>query len=87
MQRSLQLGERLRVGNGEVPMILMECLYYPDRGNSSWTWIDPVSNQSREDLPTCAAKCALNPLARSDLQSNWSGLVSQGTWQNIINIA
>ena len=54
----------------------MECVYYPDRGNASWTWVEPESNNTREDLPTCLRKCKADPLNRSDLKRNWTTLVN-----------
>ena len=65
----------LRVGDTDQPSINIECVYNPELGNASWTWIDPLTNESREDLPTCQSKCKLDPLTRTDLSRNWTGLV------------
>ncbi len=53
----------------------MECVFYPDRGNTSWTWIEPGTNNTREDLPACLRKCKTDPLTRSDLRRNWTEMV------------
>ena len=68
-------GEKLRIGDTEYPQITMDCIYNPDLGNASWTWTDPSTNETRLDLPGCASKCALEPISRSDISRNWSGLV------------
>jgi hypothetical protein len=68
-------GELLRVGDDEVSQVSLECVYFPDRGNASWTWTDPTTNATMEDLPICSAKCKDDPPSRSDLKSNWTGLV------------
>ena len=70
----------MRVGDLEYPYIPMECVYYPDRGNASWTWVEPESNNTREDLPTCLRKCKADPLNRSDLKRNWTTLVNVFTY-------
>ncbi len=68
-------GELLRVGDDVVSQVSLECVYVPDRGNASWTWTDPTTNATKEDLPICSAKCKDDPPSRSDLKSNWTGLV------------
>ena len=69
-------GETLRIGGSELKQMTLECIYNPDRGNASWTWTDPTTNLTREDLPKCLSKCKVDPPTRSDLKVEWSGLVS-----------
>jgi hypothetical protein len=77
------LGETLRIGDLEYAYVQLECIYHPERGNASWTWIEPSTNRSREDLPQCSRKCKVDPLNRSDLKRNWTQLVSIRTLKKL----